>query len=239
MDRLKHNTFLKVLFIWLLVLIFFIAFMAVFNQFSPYWIERIEFRDPYLHLQEGRKYLEAGDLHNARQQFKNAIEFDDKMGWAYFYLGDIHDRSGEEDTAMRYYYLAMEVETDVANFPYRIGHKYYQNNDYEKAIQYFEKTLELNPSERLLANSLRYLGYSKIQINEYIAGFYYYEKYIEMYPADYRSILTLADQYFGHGLYEKALKHYENYLQHDPDNYDVQSQIARTKERIRMQEQQE
>ncbi len=237
----EQNRFdiLKIIIMWAIVLVFFLAFMIVFNRYSPEWIERIEFRDPYLHLQEGRKYLEEGELQQARQKFQYAIEFDDQLGWAYFYLGDIHDRSGEEEQAMRYYYQALEVEPDVPNFSYRLGHKYFQKQDYETAIMYFERVLELDPSESLLANSLHYLARLRIKMNNYIAGFYYYEMYLEQYPADFHSVLTLADLYYEHGLFEKALEHYQNYLKHVPDNDEVQEKIARTQERIRTQQEQE
>lgn len=222
--------------VWLVVLVFFVAFMVVFNRYSPYWIERIEFRDPHLHLQEGRKLLEEGELEAAQRQFQYAIEFDDSLGWAYFYIGDIYDKLGQEERAMQFYYQAMEVDSSVSNFPYRLGNKYFYDQKYEEAIDYLEKALELEPSEHMRANALHYLGQAKIETGDYISGFYYYEKYLEEYPADYHSVLELADLYFDHGVYEKALDFYKQYLEHDPDNYDVEARAARTRERIRMQE---
>jgi tetratricopeptide (TPR) repeat protein len=118
-----------------------------------------DFPWPYTRL--GFTYFEQDDYLEADKYFKKALELDPGEYWAYLGLADVARKKGNKGDQLDYCLKAKELaeeDSDVRNY---LGIAYECNKDYLKAIEEYEKALELDPYNRSAANNLGFL-YEKL-----------------------------------------------------------------------------
>lgn len=125
----------------------------------------------------GALYLHQGDLANAEKELLEAINLAPTNSRVLQSIGMLYYRKGERHKALGYWRTLLEIEpgnrfiwdlvSRLSNsdgnakephgrnggvsseweFNYRLGQESYEKQDYKKAAEYFEKALEINPSD--------------------------------------------------------------------------------------------
>lgn len=102
------------------------------------------------HLEEGRKLIGAGGYIEAEKEFHAILEYDPKNSKALIYLEEIkkHISRSEKEYVERYYLLGIDA---------------YTKNNFELAIEYWEKVLGIDPS---YTNVKKNLERARIKLSE-------------------------------------------------------------------------
>ena len=110
-----------------------------------------------------------------------------------------------------------------------LGHLYYENEEYLKAIRYFEKALDINPDVAfvhfLLGNAYSRAG----KIMEAITS---YDFAIFLDLDIYKSHIDFAEKYEKMGLLDRALKEYVIAYEIDPREKNIGEKIKKLKEKL-------
>jgi len=103
--------------------------------------------------------------------------------------------------------------------------KYYEKEEYNKAIEPLRKLLKINPEFGL---GYKWLARSLKKNRKYDEAMYFYEKYAEV-DGSIDSLLDLAKSYRKGKLFEKSEKLYHQILEKDPGNMEARIGLAQIK----------
>lgn len=101
----------------------------------------------------------------------------------------------------------------------RVHHRlgfYYQSRDRDKAIEEYNKILELDPT---YGPALNQIAYTYMGMSNYEKAIEYFKKYASISPGDANPLDSLGEAYFGKGELEKAIASYKEALKVRPDFY--------------------
>ena len=112
---------------------------------------------------------------------------------------------------------AIEIE-ERGEIYYNIGVCYYEENNLDDAIKYYEKSIELLPDFVSSYINLAVCYCRKFRIEE---GMKYAKKAIEINPHMYEPYATLGSCYRELGQYEDAVENYKKCLELDDENYEA------------------
>ena len=112
---------------------------------------------------------------------------------------------------------AIEIE-ERGEIYYNIGVCYYEENNLDDAIKYYEKSIELLPDFVSSYINLAVCYSRKFRIEE---GMKYAKKAIEINPHMYEPYATLGSCYRELGQYEDAVENYKKCLELDDENYEA------------------
>ena len=163
-------------------------------------------------------YEELGMYEEAEKNYLKAIELDAKDPDFYFYLGELYQYNFKiYEKAISQYLKILEFENeDHVNAYYAIARTYfYDISDNEKAIQYLNKAIDLNPNNFKI-NSL--YGAINDDLGELEKSIKHYKKAIENNPNDSEGYYRITTPYEKLGMYEEAEKNYLKAIELDPDN---------------------
>ena len=107
---------------------------------------------------------------------------------------------------------------------YKKGKEAYFYEDYYTAINYFKKSLEVNPNYIDPVLELAYLYYD---IENYDYSYNYINKAIKLSTKTDKLVIFSADIETELGIYDRAEKNYKSILQKDPINIDAQNGLAK------------
>lgn len=129
------------------------------------------------YLDAEQMYVSGIDLFNSEQK-RSGLKSDENVGILYSDLADLdYFISGDLDTALQNYTLAVQNHNDTASIRYKMGYISYVNNNSKDALNYFLMTNEDQPSER---NTLFALGNTLVMRDSTSAAQGYYEKLIDI-----------------------------------------------------------
>ena len=66
-------------------------------------------------------------------------------------------RSGEYEKALKILHHLVELEKEYADGYLKIGNIYYKQHNHEKALEAWEKSLELDPNNEILRNNIKFV----------------------------------------------------------------------------------
>ena len=112
---------------------------------------------------------------------------------------------------------AIEIE-ERGEIYYNIGVCYYEENNLDDAIKYYEKSIELLPDFVSSYINLAVCYSRKFRVEE---GMKYAKKAIEINPHMYEPYATLGSCYRELGQYEDAVENYKKCLELDDENYEA------------------
>jgi len=135
-----------------------------------------------------------------------------------FLIDAWHAEFIEKDRAMRFRLL----ENLVQKYPrekrfYMDLAEYYEDIRSEKAIEEYDKVLELDPTFGLALNQIGY-AYALIK-EDYEKAIEYFEKYKSLHPKDANPFDSTGDMYFYLGKLDEAILEYKKALRIKPDFY--------------------
>jgi Tfp pilus assembly protein PilF len=102
------------------------------------------------YIQTGMEQMKAGDYKSARDSFEQATRYNDASSAAHLGLGIVFFHLRDDSYAERELIRASEMDPKEAAAYQYLGELYYRKDDLEGAISYWEKTVELNPSNTQL-----------------------------------------------------------------------------------------
>jgi tetratricopeptide (TPR) repeat protein len=115
-----------------------------------------------------------------------------------------------------------------------LGDVYMRQGNPQKAIEEFQKAIEINPN---YADAYHNLGNTYQQIGEIDEAIPYYQKALEINPNLWQSYQNLAAIYFNSGDYEKALENIKKALEIDPQNQNLRENLKVIEENIKRNQQ--
>ncbi|MBI2003504.1 MAG: O-antigen ligase family protein [Parcubacteria group bacterium] len=124
----------------------------------------------------------------------------------YIMLGKSDPNSSYNDTALDYSLKALDISPTFVRTYYEVAQAYLNKKDYQKAIEWFKKVVELNPDVKL---SHWYLGITLAQSGQLQKGAQVIENSGYEYKSNETDALRMVDLYFRLGNYKKLAEIYE------------------------------
>lgn len=112
--------------------------------------------------------------------------------------------------------------TDNADAYWSLGASYYRNGQSDKAVESFQKALELKPN---CMEALHNLGIIHMRKGELSLAQEEFRRVLTMYPLDVYAHINLANVYFEKGLLDSAISEYKFALRLNPDNSDARRNL--------------
>jgi len=183
-------------------------------------VEKITTSSPeaYKYYSEGRKYHLNADYLRSIQLMERAIELDPEFAMAYRSMGMSYDYRGFIAEGKKHLKKAVDLSGRLSERErYIILGSFYTSSDntYDKAIEAYQKLLELYPDDKYGNNNLGLLYRS---IEEWDKAVERYQVRLQSKNADLFDYSGLASAYGGKGLYDKAREVLNSYLDNFPDN---------------------
>ncbi|GHV83145.1 hypothetical protein AGMMS50212_04850 [Spirochaetia bacterium] len=117
------------------------------------------------------------------------------------------------DAAFKYIVVAHSMARNNYEVAYQFGNIEFLRNNFEKAIQYLQQSVSLNPE---YAPALRILGHAYFKLKRNKEAMTYIRKAMDIAPNDKESLFTLASCYAESGQKDQALRIW-SHLRPDPN----------------------
>jgi tetratricopeptide (TPR) repeat protein len=183
-------------------------------------------QDRILAIKEMNSGLEAyqgGNTMDGVRALQEAIRHDPTYAEPHYYLGQIyHLRLREQQNAERHYRQAFDIEPENAQFAYRLGTVLAEQDKHQEAVQIFRRSVNAKPD---YARAWFRMGLSQEAIGQFPDAVTSYMEAIKAQPRmkmertdpGGEHYHALGDLYIRFGLYDQALKVYENGLQNNAE----------------------
>jgi tetratricopeptide (TPR) repeat protein len=168
--------------------------------------------EAYKYLSEGGRYHIYGDYHKAIRFFERAVAIDPKMALAYLGMAKAYNNLGYFSETRKSLQKAFELSDRLPDKErYYIQAEFYRGSEktYDKAIEAYNKLLQLYPNE-LLVNINLVVIY--MQLEEWDKGLERLALLRQNKDENWQTYFNLASIYMAQGSYEKARAVLENYL---------------------------
>jgi tetratricopeptide (TPR) repeat protein len=161
-------------------------------------------------------YNDLGDIKARNKAFEKAKTFSHKATEKdKLYLEYANARYMEPNEEKRFSILQQLVKKyPKEKGPHYSLALYYQSRDPDKAIEEYNKALELDPNYGLALNQL---GYTYMRIRNYEKAVEYFKRYVSVSPGEANPIDSLAEAYFRMGRLDEAIAKYKEALEIKPD----------------------
>jgi len=137
-------------------------------------------------------------------------------------LGKGNPNSPYNDEALKYSLEALDISPTFVRTYFEVAQAYLNKNDYNKAIEYFKKAVDLNPDVKL---SHWYLGITEIQAGNVRRGLEIIEQ-SRYQPTDEADIIRLLNIYVKIKELDKVTPLYEKLVQLKPNNPNYRASLA-------------
>lgn len=152
--------------------------------------------------------------------------------WAHFSLGGLYVQLDLSVQAIEAFQkvIAIEPITDVEYALFveahsALGNVYYDQENYEKAIAFFSKAIELNPADHSSMNNLAWVyALQRTQLEE---GIHLSVRALRLHPNSPTYMDTLAELYFVMGDVARALDIIRQAIALDPDQPELRAHLRR------------
>ena len=189
---------------------------------SKVTVEEALEKDPYnadVLIAAAKVRIENDDVKSAKPLLERAIAIDPMAAEAYFYLGITAFKEGDSQLAEELFNknIALSPEKAAVSL-YNIGILYGGRDDYEKAVEYLEKSTKADPDYLKAYDALAKAHEIKGNTASALAA---YGDYLKRSPGDTDIMTLMAEIHFRAGNYEDALKIYDSILKITPDSADA------------------
>ncbi len=126
-------------------------------------------------------------------------------------------------------YQQLKDDPENVRYLYQAGNIFFDNEEYDLALQYYGKAAQKNPNYRLIYSDIAQCHLKKGNIIEAIKN---YNRSMKLKPDEPSAANNLAVLYMKLGKYEVAKKLLEKYVAKFPDNQSLRYNLTRLKEKI-------
>ncbi|MFP5470517.1 MAG: tetratricopeptide repeat protein [Bacteroidia bacterium] len=187
--------------------------------------------EPY--FVKGMLFETLKDSIKAATSFQTAIEQDPNYFDAYYKLAALYYER-KPDLAIQYLQRAHDIDTSNIHTLRVLGNAFLDKNDFEQAVLYFNKILQINAG---YSEAYFFLGKAYINIYDEKANQYtkdttlsksieYFDKAIELYPDYVQAYYLRGACYQEKGENSKAIRDYQKSLEIDPQ-YHIATEALR------------
>ena len=197
------------------------------------WLERAiatvpAYKDTYNDL--ANVYLSQERFREAQVLLEGAIARWPDATWAYFRLGSLYVHLKVSQQAIEAFQkvVAFEPLTDIEYALFveahsALGNIYYDQENYDLAIEFFKKAIELNPADHSSMNNLAWVfATQRIHLEE---GLVLSRRSLRLNPNSPTYLDTLAELYFALGDVEQAIKIIRQAIAQDPDQPELRAHL--------------
>jgi tetratricopeptide (TPR) repeat protein len=180
----------------------------------------------YKFLSEGIRYRNMGDFSQSTQFLERAVAIDPECALAYTYIAKNYEVMGQYSESLRYRQKALELANRVSDRElYDIqGFSFMQSeNTWDKAMETYNKLIELYPEDWMGNNSL---GMLYLQLEEWDKAIERFEVNIQNKVEPVQSYVNTARAYMALGMYDKATEILEYYLHNISDSAPIHDHLA-------------
>ncbi|HEU4768162.1 MAG TPA: tetratricopeptide repeat protein [Pyrinomonadaceae bacterium] len=112
------------------------------------------FGDPKTHLENGRSFLNKGQLNDAIAELSKAATLDQKNAEAHSLLGVAYQFKGMPDWARKEFEAAVKLDKNNAQILNNYGYLLYLTGNYKEALERLSKAAKLSPEDARILNNL-------------------------------------------------------------------------------------
>jgi len=182
--------------------------------------------EAYKYYIEGRKYHNKGEERQSIPLMEKAIAIDPEFAMAYRSLAMSYNNLGFLSERKKYMQKALELSDRISDRErYRIQADFYYSSEktYDKAIEAYNKLLELYPEDSIGNNNL---GNVYMDLEEWDKAIERYEVCKKIKARFTPSYTALADAYRAKGLNDRAKEVLEFYLNNVSDDAPIHHEFA-------------
>lgn len=192
---------------------------------------------PRLHYLLGTVYFDKGDMQSAIQSFQECLRLDPNHHTASQQLLQAYEKTGNQTLAINLLQEKLvkpdkrKTQLDNAIAYNHLGVLHYREGEVDKAIQAFEKALELSPHHKPTKRNMYqiFLVHTRnaLKIKDYETAELYSENAIKLDPQNPTAYRSLANGYSVNGRFTKAIHYYQNVLKIQPDDKSTKQELAK------------
>ncbi len=201
--------------------------------------------EAYRYYLEGLNYSEKYYFPEAEKSFRKALEFDSTFAMAYYRLAVrtwdeelVAKAVAYSDNATqkeKHYIKSLqanisgndtqhieELQKIIRRYPEekeaysKLGDHYYYQRQFEEAVRYYNKAIEVDPLDKRAYNQL---AYTYDEMGDFEKSILAIDKYISLAPDEANPYDSRGDLYAWNGKLERAIESYEKALETKPDFY--------------------
>lgn len=188
-------------------------------------VSRVNEADPRSIYLKGETFYNEGEYEKAIEMFKLFIEKLPDLYEARINLGNCYIRLKEYDKAIEEFeYVLDRLQKDhkdlqgnktAASIYASLGELFMDQGKREEAKEYFEKSINIDPSNQILAYNVGELLFNSGRIDEAIS---YYKISIDIDPKWSRSYLKLGYCYLNKAEFKTALDYFKKFIELSPED---------------------
>lgn len=167
----------------------------------------------------------------AIEHLEKALALDETDSRIYLDLGRVYQEKGDSKQANEYLVHAAHFDPDLAGRVYPvIAQNWLLVGDYEQAIEYFEKTIEVLPFPYNI-DAYKRMGFAYLQQDQFDKAIETLEKVLAFglgrdWPGKGDVQVLLAEAYSRSGKFEKAYRTFAQALETDPSQWQARRQLG-------------
>ncbi len=174
------------------------------------------------HLLLGRLYRLNNDLVKAENEFKTAVKIQPDSEEAVTALSILYNEEGDTSRALEVL-SAFPEGARSAKLYSALGYTYEQNKSYKKAIEAYQKAVDLDHDN---LDSIRGLAQNLMNDGQPDAALVQYKAIVEADPSDAQTYMRMAEIYRRNGNYDEALAGLKKATAVVPDSLELKYNIA-------------
>ncbi len=175
-------------------------------------------------------YLAQEQYHEAQALLEGAVARWPDATWAYFRLGSLYVHLKVPQQAIDAFrkVVAFEPANDIEYALFveahsALGNIYYDQENYDLAIEFFKKAIELNPADHSSMNNLAWVFATQgVHLEE---GIVLSRRSLRLNPNSPTYLDTLAELYFAQGDVERAIQIIRQAIAQDPDQPELRAHL--------------
>ncbi len=180
-----------------------------------------------LMVEEGNKLYKEGKYQEAIEKYKGFLAKRSDFYQLYHNIGNCYVAMKDYENAEKQFNLLIEKSTnDEAGKKLKaqaysgIGNLYLSKGDMNKAQGYFKKSVDLDPTDAILAYNVAEIYYNNQKTKEAID---YYNKALQIKPKWYEMYTKIGYAYLNVGDMKNSIKYFKLYLEKDPNGKDAET----------------
>jgi serine/threonine-protein kinase len=177
---------------------------------------------PAAHFVAGRFAHESRSFESAIEHFQQAITLDPLHVEAYMYLADAYELTGATEEASATVERAIRTGPDDWTTYHDIGVFFFGRHDWERAAEYFQKVIDLNPNSSIGYTTL---GGVLFYLDDRVGARRNLDHAVEI-GGGYDAYNNLATLEFYEGHFDRAAELFERALEMDDSDYIVWSNLG-------------
>ena len=180
----------------------------------------------FKYLSQGYRYNYQGEYRKSIDLLEQAIALDPNFASAYSLLGTVYGNLGYTSKRKEYARRAFELSDNLPDrerYWIQAFYYYYSEASYDRAIEAFEKCLQIEPNE---VNAARNLGNVYNYLDQWDKALELYRTNIESGVEAVFPYASAASAYSAKGLYDKAREILENYRRNHADLSYIRRSLA-------------